>query len=140
MRFKMSPNKNLDSLKHYISGPTYKEKQSYDEALLNYVENETEDEETPVKKQRPPPKSSKKLSTKEPNTSALTPIMPNKQNINPENCLVSMFREDNDTNDEEVLTMMPTQQGNVINQMRQVLNKFQNATFNNCNFTFQMPK
>ena len=47
----VTKHKNLDSLKHYISGPTYKEKQSYDEALLNYVENETEDEETPVKKQ-----------------------------------------------------------------------------------------
>ena len=80
------------------------------------------------------------MSTKEPNSSALTPIMPNKQNIKPENCLVPMFHEDNDTNDDELLTIMPTQQGNVINQMRQVSNMFQNATFNNCNFTFQMPK
>ena len=43
-------HKNLDSLKHYISGPTYKEKQNYNKALLNYAENETKDEETPVKK------------------------------------------------------------------------------------------
>ena len=66
--------------------------------------------------------------------------MPNKQNINPENCLVPMFPEDNDSNAKELLTTMPTQQGNVINQMRQASNMFQNATFQNCNFTFQMPK
>ena len=42
----VTKHKNLDSLKHYISGPTYKEKQSYNEALLNYAENETKDEET----------------------------------------------------------------------------------------------
>ena len=66
--------------------------------------------------------------------------MPNKQNINPENCFVPMFPEDNDSNDEELLTTMPTQQGNVINQMRQASNMFQNATFQNFNFTFQIPK
>ena len=31
-------------------------------------------------------------------------------------------------------------QQNVVNQLRQTVNMFQNANFNNCNFTFQMPK
>ena len=100
----------------------------------------TEDEEIPVKIRQPPPKTSKKLRNKEPNTSAATPVMPNKLNIYPENCLVPMFPEDNDSNHENVLTTMPTQQGNIVNQMRQASNMFQNATFHNCNFTFQLPK
>ena len=63
--------------------------------------------------------------------------MPNNPNINPENCLVPMFPEDND---QEVITRSQTQQSHVVNQMRQAGNMFQNATFNNCNFSFQMPK
>ena len=42
--------KNLDSLNHYIAGPMYKEKQSYNDALLNYAENETQHKNIPVKK------------------------------------------------------------------------------------------
>ena len=64
---------------------------------------------------------------KEPNTSASTAIMPNNPNINSENCLVPMFPEDNNSNDEEVITRMQTQQSHVVNQMRQASNMFQNA-------------
>ena len=55
----VTKHKNLDSLKHYIAGPTYKEKQSYNEALLNYAENENQHEDIPVKKRRPHPKKNK---------------------------------------------------------------------------------
>ena len=35
----VTKHKNLDSLKHYISAPTYKEKKNYNNALLQYAEN-----------------------------------------------------------------------------------------------------
>ena len=35
----VTKHKNLDSLKHYISAPTYKEKKNYNDALLQYAEN-----------------------------------------------------------------------------------------------------
>ena len=35
----VTKHKNLDSLKHYISGPAYQEKQNYSKALLKYGKN-----------------------------------------------------------------------------------------------------
>ena len=37
----VTKHKNLDSLKYYISGPTYKEKRNYNGAVLNYAENDS---------------------------------------------------------------------------------------------------
>ena len=84
----VTKHKNLDSLKHYISGPTYTEKQNYNEALLKHSENDTTQDETPPKKQYNKAKSDFKTKTAKPTMGAKTPVMPQKPNIDSENCLV----------------------------------------------------
>ena len=136
----MTKHKNLDSLKHYLSAPTYKEKQNYNEALLNYAENDKQEEQVPPKRRRTKPNASK---TKQPNTSAKAPVMEHAPNIDPENCLVPMFPENDENDDKNITYPVASQHSNVVNQMnqmRQASNMFQSATFHNCNFTFQMPK
>ena len=140
----VTKHKNLDSLKHYIGAPTYKEKQSYNEVLLTYAENETD--ELNLKRTKPdntaknPVKNTtQKLKINEPNKSSATPKMPSNENINPENCLVPMLPQESELSCDTV-TPLSTQMGSVINSMHTASNIIQSATFNNCNFTFQMPK
>ena len=46
----VTKHKNIDSLKHYIGAPTYKEKQNYNSALLSYAENNNEERTTTTKR------------------------------------------------------------------------------------------
>ena len=136
----VTKHKNLDSLKHYIAKPTYKEKQSYNQALLNYAENEEISENIPPKRLKcdtSKQNKQKKRQIEEPTCTAVTPIMPNKENVDVNNCLIPLILEDVE---ESVVPCTTTMQSNVVNTMAQASNMFQNATFNNCNFSFQMPK
>ena len=76
-----------------------------------------------------------KEPTPQATVAAKTPIIPEEPNINPENCLVPMFPEEDETTNNSVIAPVSTQHSNVINQMRQALHMFQNASFTNCNFT-----
>ena len=136
----VTKHKNLDSLKHHISGPTYQEKQNYNQALLKYGQNEINKDETCQNKRHKKTKNVPKQQTPQPAMDAQTPIMPEKPDISPENCLIPMLSDQEDTNDENLVPAVTTQQSNVVNQMRQASHMFQNASFTNCNFTFQMPK
>ena len=44
----ITKHKNLDSLKHYVAGPSYKDKENYNAALLNYAQNENSLDENPL--------------------------------------------------------------------------------------------
>ena len=110
----VTKHKNIDSLKHYISVPTYKEKKNYNNALLNYAENEHPEEEPMIvakKAKRDNVKTKKnKITTKkqqiaQPEMQAETPIMPNNENIEPENWLVPMFNDETDNNVMQMSTM-----------------------------------
>ena len=136
----VTKHKNLDSLKHYISGPTYKEKKNYNEALLNYAQNNTEDCDDPPPKRRSNCKAKQKMKNMQPKTSALTLVVQNQQNLDPDNCLVPVLEDSDDSTETNFTPALATQHSNVVNQMRQASNMFQSATFHNCNFTFQMPK
>ena len=137
----------MDSLKHYISGPTYKDKKNYNEALLNYAENTEYQHDTERKRKQKDDtktKNSKKSATNsrpnEPTTSAITPFVPNPQKVNPENSLIPMFAQDEDDTHKTTALAIQTQHSNIVNQMCQASHMFQNALFTNCNFTFQLPK
>ena len=136
----VTKHKNLDSLKHYVDKPTYKEKKSYNEALLSYAEvDENSLESRPKRNMRDvkPAKAQKKNDTKVPTSTAVTSVVPNNDKMDMDNCLIPVIPEETNQN---ATPSLATSQSNVMNTMQQALNLFQNATFNNCNFTFQMPK
>ena len=136
----VTKHKNLDSLKHYLSAPTYKDKKKYNEALLKYAEKVTYNEDAPPTKRRSNDKKKVKNTNENPSTSAATPVVIHENNIDTDNSLVPVFYDTEHCNDENIIPTIATQQSSVVNQMRQASNMFQSATFNNCNFTFQMPK
>ena len=134
----VTKHKNLDSLKHYIGGPTYSDKKKYNEAMFNY----SKAEESP-----PPPKIPAVVTPIVPPSKPIVlqvaqaaPEDPNIQNVPPDQCLVPMYPEE-DSNPPKIEEKVAVQtQQNVVNQLRTAQHLFQSAHFNNCNFTFEMPK
>ena len=67
----------------------------------------------------------------------------NVENVQKENCIVPMY-PDSETEDKPPSNLQPLSQNstqNVVNnQLQQAANLFQNANFNNCNFTFTLPQ
>ena len=115
----VTKHKNLDSLKHYISGPTHTDKETYSNALFDYARKE---------KREIAPKRSQQAEEMEETT---------KRSKNIEKEIVPSSN---------VLTQSASQEGQVAvktsthNQLRQAANLFQNASFANCNFTFNIPQ
>ena len=141
----VTKHKNLDSLKHYGEGPTYNDKENYNSALLNYAS--TESSERPQHQQNT--EKSKKRKSSEDTPHAIK--NPKAANVPKENCTIPMYPDDeekqieihdgSEERDENNRSLVPSTQQNVIqNQLRQASNMFANANFNNCNFTFQLPK
>ena len=142
----VTKHKNIESLKHYLSALTYKEKKNYNCALLDYAENNNIENQIEPAAKKPKKdnikitttsKNKENYDTQEPSTSSLASVMPIAENISPENCLVPMFP------DEMQKEVMPsTPQNSVVqnNQLKTASHMFQSATFNNCNFTFELPK
>ena len=146
----VTKHKNLDSLKHYIGGPTYNDKRKYNDAMSSYATGNMEPSS-------PQPETSKQLklvplTPKTPEIpqshmnllAAEAPVM-DKTRQTPEKSLIPMFEDSEETSslqdNTELVPVKNTQnQQNVVNTLRNASHLFQNATFNNCNFTFQMPK
>ena len=145
----VTKHKNLDSLKHYIGGPTYKDKENYNQALLQYAENSNDE---------PAPPQQNKRKSDENSTSS---EFKKRSNVPKKSCAVPMYPDDSDTqetqdgeqekNQEVEINDEPTpgalvpsqhqQNQNVIqNQLRQASNLFSSAQFTNCNFTFNLQK
>ena len=134
----VTKHKNLDSLKHYIGGPTYADQKKYNEAMSHYASNDYNPEAPPQKKQilDVPPKTPEIKIAEDAS-------LPNKPNITPEQCLILRFppEESNSNEGYDPNSVMAMQsQKNVVNQMQSASHLFQNTNFNNCTFTFQMPK
>ena len=127
----VTKHKNLDSLKQYIGAPMYKEKQNYNSALLSYAENRHNNDNNKHKSEEilhvQPIQNKKRVL--------------NEQNINPENALVPVIDDNNDDSmPKDMIVPLSTQSNVINNQLKSASHLFQNATFNNCNFTFTMPK
>ena len=124
----VTKHKNLDSLKHYIGGPSYQEKRTYNDAMANYAihsPKKTRQELFPIPKEAP----------------ALKTPMANVENVAPENCLVPMYEDSQGSTSTKGSEVQPVKtQQNVVNQLRNASHLFQNANFTNCNFTLAMPK
>ena len=138
----VTKHKNLESLKHYISAPTHEEKETYVNALHKYG---TKRNVCPLA----PKEANQEPLQKQPKQDAMAPIVPITpnngtidQNIPPENCVIPMYPDDSDSNASSIPT--PKQQNNLQNilnnQMRHSSHMFQNATFQNCQFSFNLPK
>ena len=150
----ITKHKNLDSVKHYIGGLTYSDKRRYNEAMSNYAstENDTPPQKRPssdcVKETVKTQTNCEKNATK--HAVIASPVVKSVPNVNPssENCLIPMFPDSEESActsiDDDTIIPLNTQNQqnhqNVMNQLRHASHFFQNANFNNCNFTFQMPK
>ena len=146
----VTKHKNLDSLKHYIGAPTYKDKRRYNDAMAEYAS--AANELTSPKK---PNQESCKTDNVTPKTPEIekenkillaneAPVVKNLTNTSPSNYIVPVFNDSEDTTslDDSNLIEVKSQQNqqNVVNTFRNASHLFQNANFHNCNFTFQMPK
>ena len=128
----VTKHKNLDSLKHYISGPTLNEKQSYNEGLFNYgnpEQNQNRSQKRPQTEHFEANKKPNYAQGKENLQQEVTEA--NKIALNPkENKMVPLTANDTRTDMKSIVT----------NQLRQAPNLFQNATFSNCYFNFTLPR
>ena len=90
----VTKHKNLDSLKHYVAGPTYTNKENYNSALLSYACNEKNDENQQNSAKR-------KESTARPETKKRKSA----ENVPPENCAIPMYpssEDDDQPNEPEI--------------------------------------
>ena len=116
----VTKHKNLQSLENYISGPNHTDKQGYSTALFDYSKNK---ENSPQVKRRHIEENTSRKKPKNTKNNIIVPL-----NV--------ISDEENEANPHPV----PLSQNVVQNQLRQAANMFQNATFNNCNISFQIPK
>ena len=130
----VTKHKNLDSLKHYVDGPTLSDKENYNEGLFNYAnpqpkvpqENNNDNSELQPKKQ--------KIQELQEITEDISQGKNNNaNNNNNNNRAVAIPSEKDQTAALDVRNV-------INNQLRQAPNLFQNASFNNCNFTFTLPQ
>ena len=142
----VTKHKNLDSLKHYMSAPTHQDKERYVSALHNYgcknvpaIAPRPQQTSEHAQASTPPPR---KIPRQDASAPKVNIIDKNNENVAQENCVVPMYYDESDSNTS--LEAMPKQQNtlqNVLNnQLRQTSQMFQNATFNNCQFSFNLPK
>ena len=143
----VTKHKNLDSLKHYIGGPTNQDKENYNTALLQYAENSND---TPTSGQQNKRKSDESTTSTE---------FAKKPNVQKEACAIPMYPDESNNEDTQDAdegennenqesskdpnpgALVPTQNQNVIqNQLRQSSNLFASAQFSNCTFTFNLQK
>ena len=115
----VTKHKNLDSLKHYMDGPTLSDKENYNEGLLRYGQK------TQPPQAQPPVTAAKKKKMAE-----------DTGNINESMQLIPSNPENSTPNSQIANTVKSV----VTNQLQQAPNLFQNASFNNCNFTFNIPQ
>ena len=144
----VTKHKNIDSLKHYVGGPTYEDKKSYNDALLKYAENSNDSQDTAFKRKIDEGEdlTRKRIVTEKTvvapityKTKESTPDF--HENVPEDRCLVPMYPSENESQEEKETQIIPaSNQQSVVNQLRQGSHLFQNASFANCNFTFQMPK
>ena len=124
----VTKHKNLDSLRHYVSGPTLKEKESYNEGLFNYGQKDCN---------TAPPKRKSNDNQDQPHAKIGQNQQQDKENLPQESSnQIEIRRENQDGNPNSI------KMHNVVttNQLRQTANMFQNASFSNCNFNFTLPQ
>ena len=138
----VTEHKNLDSLKYYFATPTHKEKEWYTKALHSCGQKNVE---SPGPALQVKSSENYKPQEKMPRNDAVAPKAQEleifEENVDPNKCLVPMYPDNSDSNASyEVTPKRSTNLQNVVNnQLRQASNLFQNATFNNCNFSFNLP-
>ena len=122
----VTKHKNLQSLEHYIGGPTHQEKENYSDALFTYSHGKRSNENTPKQATKKIKATSTASSSKEcERTKELVQYSP----------------LDNEESDNEMGLIDPKLSQNVIqNHLRQAASMFQNATFNNCTINFKLPE
>ena len=117
----VTKHKNLDSLKHYVSGPSHADKENYNQGLFSYTSHENTPKNTPKRASNIPlPTNSKKQ--------AIENI-----EVNETNRIVPASETSDAVNSMDVRNV-------VMNQLQQAPNLFANAIFNNCNFNFTLPQ
>ena len=135
----VTKHKNIECLKHYLAAPTHAEKEKYSNALLNYGNKENQKKILPRPQEDAndyePPKKTPRQDEEAPKQEFLA-----KESVS-DNALVPLLNEDSDSN--ASLNVTPKQNSNhpnvVNNQLRQASHLFQNATFQNCQFSFNLP-
>ena len=137
--------KNLDSLKHYIGGPTYSDKRKYNDTMSNCASGNDEPQpKIPVspfeKNTNATPKTPENTTANKILHAQEAPIMENSPQVQSDQCLVTMYLDSEDSSTTDMSYAPLKSKQNVINQLRNTSHLFQNANFTNCNFTFQMPK
>ena len=113
----VTKHKNLDSLKHYVDGPTITDKENYNKGLFNYAKNNKSPKRASDEVAQTPAKKKCQESENFNNNNAIT-VPDNPLQIQPKDS--------------------PNVTSVVTNQLRQAPNLFQNATFTNCNFSFSL--
>lgn len=120
-------HKNIQSLEHYIAGPTIEEKAVNSNKLFEYANprNDAENEDP------------------QPEEGAIAQIPPN-NNILPENAVIPFKPHivNNENNEVDIPPAIPNQQNNsqVVNQLKQAPMLFSGATFNNCTIQLNVPQ
>ena len=107
-----------------MDGPTYADKQGYNEALYNY---RNASPAVPKRKLPNIDQGENKPKIAKEGDASLVPLIPSEI-------------EDQNTNDKHSTSVVKSTQNVITNQMRTVSHLFQNANFTNCNFTFTLPK
>ena len=121
----VTKHKNLDSLKHYIDGPTHSEREGYNEAMFNYANS-------------PAAPKRKIFHTEIDQVQPKAAKIPEQTNSK---AVISVeINEDSIEGDDQCGSIVCSTQNVVNNQLRSASHLFQNANFSNCNFTFTLPK
>ena len=124
----VTKHKNLDSLKHYIDGPTHAEQESYNKAMYEYAHSPAAPKRKTLLQQVIPGPTKSPRIAEEPNSKAVLPVQ------NPGNA------SEVEENEDGGMHLLTSTHNVVNNQLRSASHLFQNANFSNCNFTFTLPK
>ena len=129
----VTKHKNLDSLKHYVSAPTLKEKENYNEGLFSYGARDNKEVEKPQQNQSEDKQSDASSPPKKKKQEEIKENSPNRE------LLLTQYDplrevDNNQTQRSGIQNVVTT------NKLRQAPNLFQNASFTNCNFNFTLPQ
>ena len=126
----VTKHKNLDSLKHYVDGPSLTDKENYNDGLFRYAQPNQPNTSKNSEQEKPPQKKKK--------------IQQEEEDIELNNTQVAVLKEKNNENkvtgQEQEVDVHSNVHSVVTNSLRQAPNLFQNASFSNCNFTFTIPQ
>ena len=125
----VTKHKNLDSLKHYVDGPTMTDKENYNKGLFRYANPNHLAEGI----------TNHQITKKQKVQEEETPQEPLAQKENVQNTENNAITIPEVTVPEQERNI-PNLQSVITNQVRQAPNLFQNASFANCNFTFTFPQ